>query len=470
MNSRIKDADIARLFENAFPNTLDTTVSWHINEQGEGTKKTKQRRHQYPLSAFGDWQGPQTFIVTGDITAEWLRDSTNQLQGYQALAPQDETLSNLILGAINTQAEYIIQSPYCNAFQPPPPSGLPVSDNGPEDIVRPTFDVNVVFECKYELDSLAHFLKLGNEYHKHSKSAAFITKRWTTALRMLMAVLKQQSMGSFNSTTGQFLSNEYTFRRHTTSGSETLSLMGLGNPVKGDVGLIRSAFRPSDDATVLPYFIPANAMMAVELRRTAAILSTVGMDEQAQELNEWAIGIENGIREHGIFKHKLYGDVYAFETDGYGSHIMMDDANLPSLLSIPLLGFVDQGDEVYQNTRKMILDRSGNPYYLKGKGFAGIGGPHIGLKHAWPMSRLVQAMTSDDDEEIMASIIAVTNSSRAGLVHESVNVQMPSDYTRSWFAWANSIFAQTILDVAARKPYLLFGDGAEPYRISGGSA
>ena len=465
LKKRIVNPDIARLFENAFPNTLDTTVSWHIDEEGKGSKKTKQLHHQYPLNAFGDWQGPQSFIVTGDITAEWLRDSTNQLQGYQPLAPKDKALSSLILGAINTQAEYVIQSPYCNAFQPPPPSGLPVSEGG-EDLVRPAFDANVVFECKYELDSLAHFLKLANEYHKYSKSTAFLTKRWYTALNMVKAVLRQQSMGAFNTTTGNVLGNEYSFRRYTTSGTETLSLQGLGNPGKGDTGLIRSAFRPSDDATILPYFIPANAMMAVELRRTAAILKEVEKEELAAELSELAKGIEAGIREHGVFKHKVYGDVYAFETDGYGSHIVMDDANLPSLLSLPLLGFVEASDEVYQNTRKMILERDENPYYLEGRGFAGIGGPHIGLTHAWPMSRLVQAMTSDDDKEIIDSIVAVTNSSKLGLVHESVNVRINADYTRSWFAWANSVFAQTILDVAARKPHLLFGEDAEPYLIS----
>ena len=465
MNDRIKNPDTARLFENAFPNTLDTTISWHIDERGEGSKKTKQRRHQYPLSAFGSWEGPQSFIVTGDITAEWLRDSTNQLQGYQALAPKDKALSTLILGAINTQAEYVIQSPYCNAFQPPPPSGLPVLDNGPDDIVSPAFDSSVVFECKYELDSLAAFLRLGNEFYKHSKSTAFLTKRWYKALESLLGVLQQQSMGAFNESTGELNYNIYRFRRTTNSGTETLSLLGLGNPGRDGVGLIRSAFRPSDDATILPYFIPANAMMAVELRRTAAILLDVGKEEEALKLSEWAQGIEAGIREYGVVKHKTYGDVYAYETDGYGSHIMMDDANLPSLLSLPLLGFVDAEDEVYQNTRRMILEQKGNPYYLSGKGFSGIGGPHIGLRHAWPMSRLVQAMTSDDDHEILAGIDAVTNSSKLGLVHESVNVVIATDYTRSWFAWANSVFAQTILDVAARKPYLLFGEGAEPYII-----
>lgn len=423
------DPDLARLFENAFPNTLDTTISWHVDEDGKGSKAMKTRPHQYAMKGVANWVGAQSFIVTGDITAEWLRDSTNQLQGYQVLASQDEDIYTLILGAINTQVEYVIQSPYCNAFQPPPPSGLMTSDNGPEDIVSPVYDSNFVFECKYELDSLAHFLKLSNEFYEHTTSKAFLTPRWYTALRSVLDVLRHQSTGSFNKTTGVYIMNEYRFRRHAYSGTETLNLQGLGNPIRGKTGLIRSAFRPSDDATILPYFIPANAMMSVELRRTAAVLIDDGKSELASELTEWAEGIEQGIQEHGIVRHKVYGDVYAFETDGYGSHIFMDDANLPSLLSLPLLGFGKASDEVYQNTRKMILERAGNPYFLEGKDFSGIGGPHVGLKHAWPMSRLVQAMTSDDDEEIMASINAVRNSSKLGLIHESVNVQMASDYT-----------------------------------------
>ena len=204
-------------------------------------------------------------------------------------------------------------------------------------------------------------------------------------------------------------------------------------------------------------------MMAVELKRTAEILQAVGKADLRDDLMYWAQYIDSGVREYGIFKHKVYGDVYAFETDGYGSHIMMDDANLPSLLALPLLGFVDAADEVYKNTRKMILEQQGNPYFLAGSAFFGIGGPHIGLRHAWPMSRLVQAMTSDDDAEIMAAIKQVAESSKLGLVHESVNVQSINDYTRPWFAWANSVYAQTILDIAARKPYLIFGEGAEPY-------
>lgn len=144
----------------------------------------------------------------------------------------------------------------------------------------------------------------------------------------------------------------------------------------------------------------------------------------------------------------------------------MDDANSPSLLALPLLGFVDVDDEIYQNTRKMVLSQAGNPFYLKGSVFSGIGGPHVGLTHAWPLSLLVQAQTSDDDEEIKGLLEKVMEISPLGVIHESVNVNYIRDYTRPWFAWANSVFAQTILDLAKRKPEILFGPGARPYVIS----
>ena len=206
-------------------------------------------------------------------------------------------------------------------------------------------------------------------------------------------------------------------------------------------------------------------MMSVELKRTADILKSAGKAEIAKSLLERSESISKGVWEHGVITHKEYGEVFAFEVDGYGSQILMDDANLPSLLALPLLGFVEVSDKTYQNTRKMILEKSGNPFYLTGKAFSAIGGPHIGLQHAWPMSRLVQAMTSDNDEEITESLQLVLQSSKLGLVHESINVERIQDYTRIWFAWANSVFAQTILDVAARKPHLIFGEKGQPYKI-----
>ena len=421
ITTRMQDKDLARIFENAFPNTLDTTVRWHTDGSG------KHKHYQN-----GAWEGAQSFIVTGDIHAEWLRDSTNQLAQYQALAKKDKKLETLILGAIHTQAEYVIESPYCNAFQPPPTSGEAAIVSGQDDNVHPAYEPSRVFECKYELDSLAHFLALGNQYYQSTGSKTFLNSRWYTALDTVLEVLVEQAKPTFDPDSGRFEKNEYQFRRVTNRGTETLALAGIGNPLGPGTGLIRSAFRPSDDATVLGFFIPANAMMAVELKRTAEILKTVKKSVLADKLQERAKGIERGIWEHGVVTHKKYGEVFAFEVDGYGSSILMDDANLPSLLSLPLLGFVERENKVYQNTRKMILDRAGNPYALEGKAFSGIGGPHVGLQHAWPMSRLVQAMTSDNDDEIEQALEGVRDTSRLGLVHESVNVNRMTDYTRKF--------------------------------------
>ncbi|KAL8741677.1 MAG: hypothetical protein Q9190_005738 [Brigantiaea leucoxantha] len=421
----MEDKDLARLFQNAFPNTLDTTVRWHV----EGSSKKSKKSHGHGSTTDGEWEGPQSFIVTGDINAEWLRDSTNQLAQYQILAKKDKKLEKLILGAINTQAEYVIESPYCNAFQPPPPSGESPTSNGQDDTVHPAYEPSRVFECKYEIDSLAHFLALGNKFYNTTGSKDFLRPRWYTAIDTLLQVLEEQSKPTFDPKTGKFKRNEYVFQRRTMTGTETLNLGGIGNPLNGGTGLVRSAFRPSDDATILGFFVPGNAMMAVELKRTAELVKSAGKTDLAKILQRKGESMEKGIWEHGVIHHKRYGDVFAFEVDGYGSSILMDDANIPSLLALPLLGFVDVDNEVYQNTRKMILEKAGNPYYLDGRAFSGIGGPHVGPLYAWPMSRLVQAMTSNDDEEISDALHAVRSSSRLGLVHESINVEQITDYT-----------------------------------------
>ncbi|KAF1810488.1 hypothetical protein P152DRAFT_508771 [Eremomyces bilateralis CBS 781.70] len=461
MVEKMVDKDLARIFENAFPNTLDTTIRWHDNGAQPRPKERSTRQEH-------EWEGPQSFVVTGDINAEWLRDSTNQLSQYQRLAKLDKALESLILGAINTQAEYVIKSPYCNAFQPPPPSRLPPTGSGQADTVHPMYEPSFVFECKYELDSLAAFLSLANQFHATTGSTAFLTPRWYTALNTVMRVIDEQSRSTFHPVTGAYVQNEYRFQRMANTGTETLNLAGIGNPLGADTGLVRSAFRPSDDATIFGFFIPGNAMMAVELKRTADLLAAAGKSTLASTVRGKGESIERSVWEHGTVQHEKWGKVFAFEVDGYGSHLLMDDANLPSLLALPLLGFVSRDDETYRNTRKMILSAQGNPYYLIGEEFHGIGGPHIGVRNAWPMSLLVQAMTSDDDEEIMGAVGLVKNASLLGLIHESVNVENKRQYTRSWFAWANSVFAQTVLDLAERKPHLLFGPESKPWSIGQG--
>ncbi|KAI5785527.1 hypothetical protein DFH27DRAFT_487513 [Peziza echinospora] len=435
MVKKLKDEDLARLFENGFPNTLDTTIRWHVPG--------------------GTGEQPETFIVTGDINAQWLRDSTNQLSQYQHLAKHDATLKTLILGAINTQADFVLASPYCNAFQPPPQSGLHPTNNGQDDIVHPIYDPTLVFECKYEIDSLASFLSLANQYYENTKDASFATGKWIEAVKNVLVVIEQQQVSTFDDA-GKIQDMTYTFSRNTRAGTETLNLGGIGNPLNANTSLIRSAFRPSDDATIMQFFIPGNAFMAVELKRAQAVLNAAGYSDLGTLVAKKAQLITEGIYKYGVINHAVFGKVFAYEVDGYGSHVIMDDANIPSLLSLPLLGFVKHDDPIYVNTRKMVLSQAGNPYFLRGPSFSGIGGPHIGIQNAWPMSLLVQIMTTDDDEEILGLLEMVLQASRLGLVNESVDVGNLAMYTRSWFAWANSVYAQTILDLEKRKPHLIF--------------
>lgn len=377
----MRDPDLARLFENTFPSTTDTTIKFHTDGNSIRFMDTR-------VGGFrddGKWEGAQSFVITGDINAEWLRDSTNQLSPYHALAKSDSAIHTLLLGAINTQVEYVIESPYCNAFQPPPITNLAPTTNKQEDIVHPMYEPTFVFECKYELDSLAHFLALANDFYESTGSTEFIHSRWTTALETLLDVLEQQAKSTFDPKTHKYSRNEYTFQRRTDLGTETLNLKGIGNPLNNATDLIRSAFRPSDDATIFGFFIPANAMMAAELKRTGKMLEDAGKTDLSKSVLDWGTRIFDGVWKHGVVKHPTFGDVFAFEVDGYGSHVLMDDANYPSLLALPLMGFLDKEDQVYRNTRRMILSSDSNPYYITGSEFKGIGGK---VSRCFPASSL----------------------------------------------------------------------------------
>jgi meiotically up-regulated gene 157 (Mug157) protein len=457
LKKKVKDVDLARLIENCLPNTLDTTILWHI-------LSLKEKRVEHP----------QSFVVTGDIHAEWLRDAARQLSVYQPLIKHDPHLKEMIRGAIQTQALFILNSPYCNAFHPPAGSGVHKGHSA-MDLVYPRPDWRSVFECKYELDSLASFLTLSNEYYENSGDESFINSIWLKAYEKVLTVMKRESQPSFDPENGQALNFYYSFQRQTNIGSETLPLGGVGNPVNFGTGLVRSAFRPSDDATILQFFIPANMHAVTELKKArASFLNTeVIHNRDISVLVEYTdIFIDNitrGIEQYGIVQHPKYGEVYAYEVDGYGGNIFMDDANIPSLLSIPDMGFAPENDRIYQNTRKMILEKEGNPYYLNGLHFEGIGGPHIGIQHAWPMSLLVKMRTTDDDDEIMNALnMVMENTAGLGLMHESVQVNSKhgKDFTRSWFAWCNSEFGKTILHLAKTKPHLIFkGEYSAPYDI-----
>lgn len=290
-----------------------------------------------------------------------------------------------------------------------------------------------------------------------------MTSKFLNAVKQVLIVIEEQSQGTFREEGGV---NDliYTFQRRTNLGTETLNLAGTGNPLASGTGLVRSAFRPSDDACIMQYFIPGNAFLSVELGRTAKILSTLTTNTVAStlapKLAALSTRIKDGIMKYGVTTHPVFGQVLAYEVDGYGSAIHLDDANLPSLLALPLLDFLPVDSSLYANTRRMVLSPKGNPYYLTGPRVSGIGGPHVGIRNVWPISLLVQAMTSNDDEEIMALLEKVKSVSRMGLVNESVRVE-GEGWTRGWFAWANSVLAETVLDLVRRKPGLVLKEGEE---------
>lgn len=435
----IDDPDLARLFENTFPNTLDTTIRWHVNDTDDNS-------------------GPRSFIITGDINAEWIRDSRAQLYNYQSLTPYDEKLKTLVLGAINQQVEFVTKYPYCNAFQPPAAANLKPGSNGQKVKVQPEIDEKEIWECKYEIDSISSFFGLSTDYYEATGDDSFINDAWIKAAEVELKTIKEQQTPTF-AKNGTLNEVYYSFESKTYTQYGTLSLEGAGNPVNNNTNLIKSQFRPSDDASLYPFFIPGNAQAVAELKRAAKMLKKSDHKDLAEEMDDIAKKVEKDIWEYGTFDHPKFGKVFAFEVDGFGGRYVMDDANIPSLLTLPDVGFLDKDDETYKNTRKLIFSSS-NPYYVEGPHFKGIGGPHIGVEHAWPMSQIARIRTSNDDDEIKEAIDLLKHStSGLGLMHESINVfekPGPNSFTRPWFAWVNTEFARSIIDVAERKPHLIF--------------
>ncbi|TFK93848.1 glycoside hydrolase family 125 protein [Polyporus arcularius HHB13444] len=432
MKARLKDPDLARLFENAFPNTLDTTVKYFNTTEN------------------------LAFIITGDITAQWLRDTANQFAHYHTLLSQDKELATLVKAVINNEARYVSEYPYCGAFQPPPESGLAPTHNDWADgvTVNPPVNNQTVFECKYEIDSLCGFLKLSRSYYQSTKDASFMNAHWFTAIDQIFRVIWEQSQSTFD--------EDYNFISYYnwTGGNGALSPAvpnhGIGEP-KLYTGLVGTHHRPSDDLSTFAFLTPANAMLSVELTHLADILDSA---KQAHNVSKLARQYSSTINK-AIWDTTVVNNVFAYETNGFGGRYVMDDANVPSLLSLPYLGFLDKKHPAYVKTRKILLSRN-NPYYAAGKNFSGIGGPHVDAYHPWPMSQISAIFGTDNDGEILNSLyLIVNNTAGLGLIHESVSIY-DQTYTRPWFAWANSYFAEMLLDLAQRKPHLILKDG-KPY-------
>lgn len=454
--------DLGTLFSNCLPNTLDTTV--------------------YSQSGRND-----TFVITGDIEAMWLRDSTNQVLPYMKFAKDDQPLADMLCGLVRRQANSVLIDGYANAFN--------IADNneGHQDDVRNPPMTGGVFEGKYELDSIAAFLKLSNEYlnatndiscYDYSGTTLSSSQSvhddddlkgttWFDAIDAALTVIETETRDTTQDAQAGWW---YSFQRDTTVSTDTLNQGGRGPP-SSFTGMSKSYFRPSDDGQTFPFLIPANAMAVVELvtlKQTLESLNqqgvggSVGLSLAARALS-LAEAMESGMWAYGVNDQ----NILAYEVDGYGGRYLMDDANVPSLLSLPFLGLLDLPNDryddsradaydwtsVYKNTRPTLLNTSSNPFYFSGSDGEGTGGPHVGYGYAWPMAVTMRALTSDDDDEITACLdLLVKSSAGTGLLHESFNVNDVSDYTRSWFAWANTLFGGLIIDLIDEKPYLILNE------------
>ncbi len=415
IKTKLKDKELAWLFENCFPNTLDTTVNFSI----------KNGR-------------PDTFVITGDIHAMWLRDSTAQVWPYLPLAGKDGELKQLIAGVINRQTECILIDPYANAFNDGP---------GHSEWLKDHTDMKPeLHERKWELDSLCYPVRLAYHYWKLTGDTSCFDQRWQSAARLIISTCKEQQRKK--------VKGPYRFGRTTSWSTDTVPGNGYGNNTR-PVGLIHSIFRPSDDATQYPFLIPSNLFAILSFRQLAEISETVLKDTVfAKECRDLAAEVETAVLRYGIVTHPRFGKIYAMEVDGFGNALFQDDANVPNLLSLPYLGVLKSSDPLYKNTRKFVLSDS-NPYFFKGSAAEGLGSPHTLVNQIWPMGIIMRAMTSTDDAEILAQLGFLRKThADTGFMHESFDKDNASAFTRKWFAWANTLFGELILRIEKERPHL----------------
>ena len=397
---------LAWMFSNCFPNTLDTTV------------------HYRKLNGQDD-----TFVYTGDIHAMWLRDSGAQVWPYVQFANEDAELKAMLAGVINRQFISINIDPYANAFNDGPTGSEWMSDFTK---MKPE-----LHERKYEIDSLCYPIRLAYYYWLVTGDTSIFGDEWLMAIENVLKTFKEQQRKEGV--------GPYSFRRRTDRQFDTLSNDGLGAPVN-PVGLIVSSFRPSDDATVLQFLIPSNFFAVSVLNKAAEILTKVNKDNAlAKECTELANEVAAALEKHAIYNHPEFGEIYAFEVDGFGNYHCMDDANVPSLLAMKYLNPEVIDNEIYANTRRFVWSES-NPYFFRGKAGEGIGGPHIGYDMAWPMSIMMKAFTSENEAEIKECIeLLMRTDAGTGFMHESFHIDDPMKFTRKWFAWQNTLFGELIV-------------------------
>jgi meiotically up-regulated gene 157 (Mug157) protein len=304
-----------------------------------------------------------------------------------------------------------------------------------------------IHERKWEIDSLCYPIRLAFHYWKRTGDQTPFDNDWKQAIRLTLKTFRDQQRKTDKGV--------YKFERRTSWATDGVPLGGYGYPAK-PAGLIFCMFRPSDDATIFPFLIPSNFFAVVSLRQAAEMLQKIHGDAAlANQCISLASEVDTALKQYATAVHPAFGKIYAYEVNGLGSYNLMDDANVPSLLSLPYLGAVKNTDPLYQNTRRFLLSEY-NPFFFKGKAGEGIGGPHAGTDLIWPLSIIIRALTSNDEKEIR-KCISILKSSHAGTgyMHETFHKDDANKFTRKWFAWANTIFGELLHKTFEQKPHLL---------------
>lgn len=406
----LENIEVYETFRACYLNTIETT----IHSMKDGTH----------------------YVVTGDIPAMWLRDSTASLRPYLIVAGSDKRIADILVGTCKRQFQYICIDPYANAFNREP-TGACWDKN---DTERNDW----VWERKYETDSLCYPIQFAYLIWKNTGRTDHFDRNFVAGIQKILEV--------FNVEQNHEEKSEYRFIRKTRYYTDTLSRDGKGSLVKSGIGMTWSGFRPSDDACTYGYLVPANMFAVVVLKYLAEIAEKIlESDEIVEKAEILRKQIYKGIETYGITFKEGFGDVYAYEVDGFGQYNLMDDANVPSLLSMEYLGYQGEDTAVAENTRRFILSEA-NPYFYRGKIACGIGSPHTPENYIWHIALCMQGLTSKSIKEKEDIIkLAVNTNAGTGLMHEGFSVNDASKYTRSWFAWANAMFCELVLDFCGMK-------------------
>lgn len=395
---------LAKLYRNCYPNTLETATV----DVGNG----------------------KVFVLTGDIPAMWLRDSTAEVSHYIPMAAEHKEIADIISGTIRMQREYISLDPYANAFKKEPDNRQIHGDLPP--------NIPIVWERKYEIDSLCYPLRLTYLYWKATGDDSILDESFVKSCKTTVELWITEQH--------HFEESPYRFTRPSCGpdSQDTIHNNGMGNPVDY-TGMTWSGFRPSDDACRYGYLVASNMFAVVALGYMTEMLAHIGgNDELIEKASKLRAEIDEGIKKYAVIDTEKYGKVYACEVNGKGDYFMFDDANVPSLLSAPYLGYCSPTDEIYQNTRRFILSKD-NPYYYEGKCAKGVGSPHTPEGYIWHIALSMQGLTSVDAEETRQILRYLeTTDGDTGYMHEGFCADNPKKFTRSWFSWSCALFAELV--------------------------